>query len=39
MYTVRKVLAMVLMIVASFFKILMVVVAPADLKQEFEDNV
>lgn len=39
MYTVRKYCATMLMMLASLFKILTVIVAPADLKEEFEESI
>lgn len=39
MYTLRKVLASVFMMIASLFKILMMVAAPEDLKDDFKDMV
>lgn len=39
MYLFRKVLAVILMFIASFFKILTVAIAPYDLKEEFRDSI
>ena len=39
MYFLRKVIATVLMLVASFFKILTITVSPKDLKEDFKNAI